>query len=1146
MILTDTLPQGSTYVSSTQGGQFAAGVVTWRIGDLQRGQRGSVQVTVTFGAEGTYVNRFQASHLAGNTRINVDSNDIRTIYSLQPPAEGTTPDGGAPDDSPDGASPDRNLPDIPVQPGLSSNCQPPNLLILLDRSGSMRLTDHASCPNNDCTILSTQSCTQVAECSPMSFTKQPAPGTSPVYQPKCEGGRCKFSRWDVAQNALKEAVYEYGGTSAQNFRDRKIHFGLVSFNQLASVDAAIVSDPPQVKAILDGTQPTGGTHYTNALLEAQKHLRETVDRDPLRGRPTHILLLTDGEPSEGCQSPRAVINDLYTGTGPYRLVDKDGLVYPVKTYVLGFGSGITTSARSCLGDLAQAGGTRRCDPSVPGCVAYYAADNDAQLRAALDAIINNATQEICDGIDNDCNGLIDDHPSCQSCQDGQTRACYTGSAATQDRGSCKSGVETCQGGKWGACVGEVLPQPELCDGLDNDCDGAIDNGLRRSCQTICGEGTEICRVGRWEACSAPVPTPEICDGIDNNCDGTIDEGCDCTEGSSHSCYTGPAGTAEIGACKSGLQFCINGKWASDCRAEVVPITEVCNNGIDDNCDGQVDEGCAAICQEGETRSCPATCGSGTQRCTNGAWQPCTGVTTVPIELCDGQDNDCDGKIDENLIRACQGACSEGLDRCVSGQWTGCQGRQPKAEVCSGFDDDCDGKIDEEATCPNGAVCIEGLCPQACRNAECPAGFVCQNDLCLPRITCAQANCKAGEVCQGGRCVDSCTLINCSGGMICWQGRCGSADCYTLGCPSGQICQQGVCVLHPCNGVSCDATEACKGGRCVGTCEGVTCGAGQRCLDGLCQADACAGVACSAGTRCLYGECFPDPCVAVTCPTGRVCQEGGCVDDPCRAMRCPDGWLCQAGQCTDACKDKTCPAGQSCYEGICRIADCYHTGCPDRKICQEGRCIENPCEGKRCAADAFCRLGVCVASCLGVTCKQGERCRDGACEIDRCAALRCPVDQVCFDGQCVPDLCKGIQCGIGRICQPATGQCEDDPCLSIQCPTGSACRDAQCVSLCDGVNCPQGFLCDQGICITRDCYTEGCPSGQRCWKAVCEADPYKDISCPAQEFCRDGKCVKSCAGVTCPAGESCRDGLCQNDPCAAVNPIFRTGYPEILD
>jgi hypothetical protein len=246
--------------------------------------------------------------------------------------------------------------------------------------------------------------------------------------------------------------------------------------------------------------------------------------------------------------------------------------------------------------------------------------------------------QVCDGADHDCDGAIDDGAGC-ACTNGAVRAC------SKDVGACKKGTQTCSGGAWGSCTG-VLPATEVCDGVDNDCDGVTDEGV----QNACG------------GCGAP--PGEVCgNSLDDDCDGKVDEaaaGCNCGGATMQACYRGPAATRNVGRCKDGVQACISGELVEDwgpCMNDVLPRPEVCGDGVDDDCDGVADDGC--VCTNGHTRPCGASsaapCKKGTQTCVNGQWGNCMGNIDPTAETCDGVDNDCDGLTDDGVLNAC-GKC----------------------------------------------------------------------------------------------------------------------------------------------------------------------------------------------------------------------------------------------------------------------------------------------------------------------------------------------------------------------------------------------------------------------------------------------------------------------------------------------------------
>jgi hypothetical protein len=233
---------------------------------------------------------------------------------------------------------------------------------------------------------------------------------------------------------------------------------------------------------------------------------------------------------------------------------------------------------------------------------------------------------------------------------------------------------------------------EICNALDDDCDGSIDEGFGGT--VSCGVGACLrnapqCDAGRTDTCAPGTPTAETCNSIDDDCDGSIDED------------FGAATTCGVGACARTVSTCAGGTPGS-CTPGT-PTAETCN-GIDDDCDSATDEGLPAlVCGVG---ACERTVAA----CSGGAPQTCVPGSSV-AELCNGADDDCDGAIDEGLpaLTCGTGACARSAVACVGGVAQPCSPGSPGVETCNRVDDDCDGLVDEEL---GNTSCGVGACARS--------------------------------------------------------------------------------------------------------------------------------------------------------------------------------------------------------------------------------------------------------------------------------------------------------------------------------------------------------------------------------------------------------------------------------------------------
>ncbi len=243
--------------------------------------------------------------------------------------------------------------------------------------------------------------------------------------------------------------------------------------------------------------------------------------------------------------------------------------------------------------------------------------------------------------------------------------------------------------------------PEWDATIDAEIDAEVDAsppvicgpvGSTESCQIPqlqgpCAYGERSCLVTEWSPCRQVVnPRMEVCNRIDDDCDGHFNEAPNTSQNNtlSQPCYDAPLDTLKVGICYGGVAQCEDdadfGWGYHTCQDQRVPMEEICNN-LDDDCDSTTDEGVLNDC--GECGDVPVElCDSIDNDCDGstdeGLLNACDQCGEVPDELCDYVDNDCDGSVDE------------GLGNCECGNPT----YVPQPEICNGIDEDCDEVIDE--------------------------------------------------------------------------------------------------------------------------------------------------------------------------------------------------------------------------------------------------------------------------------------------------------------------------------------------------------------------------------------------------------------------------------------------------------------------
>jgi hypothetical protein len=571
--------------------------------------------------------------------------------------------------------------------------------------------------------------------------------------------------------------------------------------------------------------------------------------------------------------------------------------------------------------------------------------------------------ETCNGVDDDCDGEVDE---------GLTRGCYSGAPATEGVGTCGGGTQTCSAGAWGACVGEILPATDLCNGLDDDCDGAVDQDFP-TVGDACSAGTGACFASGLVVCSVDGATAEcdatpgigdaeICDGIDNDCDGQTDEYL------SRGCYTGPPGTEGVGTCVAGTQSCGGGTW-QPCTGQTLPTPDLCN-GADDDCNAATADGSAEPTYGNACDGADADlCDEGTMACV-AASMVCTDTTGDAVEVCNNADDDCNGAVDDMPAAFyAQACCSSGTladctntgagTRCAAGApvcdagMILCAGSVAKTpEVCNGVDDDCDGVVDDlpelGASCTGDGANTTGTCTAtwSCDPGNLgsgPGGLRCTQVIGPQPEVCdgVDTNCD-GSLDGGVQPPPAFTCLNlgpCAGTTP----TCAGVDGWTCNYTSGQV-EKDV------NGDVVATELLCDGhdGNCNGQVDESFPLVGQACDDGR------QGICRGTGTNVCGPDRVSTQCNITTAgqtPFPEVCDGldsdcDGATDEGLTAPVCPN----QQGVCAGS--RKSCGGSSGWLACDAATYEAYNPAFETSEtVCFDG--IDNDCDGLTDTADPNC-------------------------------------------------------------------------------------------------------------------------------------------------------------------------------------------------